>query len=174
MNRRFLIGIIVISVLLAGCARSQPETEVPNGEPYPVAQPTTPAEPEDPTQAPAYPGPGGIYEGPFLPQPGDEELERGEIFIETFTLLTMESFPPQFALVIRGNLPTPCHELRAIVDEPDTQNRIMIETYSVVDPEEACVLVLQPFEVSIPLGSFPDGEYSIYVNDGLVAEFTSP
>jgi hypothetical protein len=189
MYRKFLVFIMVIGILLAGCARSEPEVEDPNEDPYPVPQPTTPVSPDDPDGEPypgpqpitpdepmpvPYPEPGGGYEGPILPQPGDEDLERGEVFIDTFTLLTMESFPPQFALIIRGNLPTPCHELRAKVADPDEQNRIMVETYSLFDPEEICITVLQPFEVSISLGSFPDGDYSVYVDDELVAEFSSP
>jgi hypothetical protein len=174
MYRRFLVLIMVIGIMLAGCARSEPEVEDPNEEPYPVPQPTTPVTSDEPMPVPPYPGPGGGYEGPILPQPGDEDLERGEVFIDTFTLLTMESFPPQFALIIRGNLPTPCHELRAKVAEADDQNRILIETYSVFDSEEVCITVLQPFEVSIPLGSFPDGDYSVYVDGDLVAEFSSP
>jgi hypothetical protein len=174
MYRRFLVVLLVIGVVLAGCARSGPEIEDPNGEPYPVPEPTTPVSPDEPMPVPPYPEPGDGYEGPILPQPKDDDLERGEVFSETFTLLTMESFPPQFALIIRGNLPTPCHELRVKVADPDDQNRIMIETYSVFDPEEVCITVLQPFEVSISLGSFPDGDYSIYVDGALVAEFTSP
>lgn len=174
MYRKFLIILMVVGLIVVGCVRAEPEPKDPNGEPYPVPQPTTPPTPDDPVPVPPYPEPGDGYDGPLLPQPGDEDLEQGEVFIDTFTLLTMESYPPQFALVMRGNLPTPCHELRALVDEPDDQNRIMIETYSVFDPEEACILVLQPFEVNISLGSFPDGEYSVYVDGELIAEFTSP
>lgn len=173
MLHKFLVGLVVVGVMLAGCARAEPEPEDPNGNAYPMPQPTTPPQADDPVTAPPYPEPGDGYEGPFEPQPGDEDLQRGEALMDTFTLLTMESYPLQFALVMRGNLPTPCHELRAIVAEPDEQNRIMIETYTVFDPDEPCILVLEPFEVNIQLGSFPEGEYSVYVDGQLVAEFES-
>jgi len=174
MYRKCLAFLLVVGLTLVGCARAESQTGDHNEDPYPVPQATTPSGPDDPANQPPYPEPGGDYDGPLLPQAGDDDLERGEVFIDTYTLLTMESYPPQFALVIRGSLPTPCHELRAVVEQPDDQNRIMIETYSVFDPEEACILVLQPFEVSIALGSFPVGEYSVYVDGKQVAEFTSP
>ena len=64
---------------------------------------------------------------PLSPKSGDEQLTRGEAFINEMGLLIRESYPPQIALSVSGDLPTPCHELRAVVAEPDQENKITIE-----------------------------------------------
>ncbi len=107
----------------------------------------------------------------YLPQPADSLLTRGEAYIDSSDLLTMESYPLQFMLNIKGNLPTPCHQLRALVNPPDAENKILVEVYSVSDPNAICVQALSPFEVNIPLGSFAAGKYVLFVNGNQVAEF---
>lgn len=107
---------------------------------------------------------------PWEPQPGDENLARGEAFIDQAEIVTLESFPPQFRLKLSGTLPTPCHQLRVVVSEPDAQERIDVEVYSVVDPNQACIQVVEPFEANIPIGSFTSGEYTVLVNGEQVGE----
>jgi predicted small lipoprotein YifL len=104
----------------------------------------------------------------------NENLQPGNVFIDETQLLIMESFPPQFNLVIRGNLPTPCHQLHVVQNDPDAQNRINIEVISLVDPDQICIQVLQPFEEVVSLGSFADGAYTVLINGEKVSEFTSP
>ena len=101
-------------------------------------------------------------------------MTRGEVFIDEMQILTMESFPPQFLLQISGSLPTPCHHLRADMSEPDAQNRIMVEVYSLTDPDTACIQVLEPFQQGINLGSLPQGSYTVLVNGEQVAEIEAP
>jgi hypothetical protein len=110
---------------------------------------------------------------PFAPKPGDAQLMRGEVFINETNLLIRESYPPQISLSIWGDLPTPCHELRAEIASPDSENKIMVDAYSVVDPNMVCTQVLEPFEESIDLGTFPTGHYSVWVNGELAGEFDS-
>lgn len=105
------------------------------------------------------------------PNPSDKKLERGNVFISESGLLVRESFPVQIALVLSGELPTPCHQLRVNVDPPDNENKIHVEVYSVFDPNMTCIQVLKPFQESIPLGSFPTGHYTVWVNDAQVGEF---
>jgi hypothetical protein len=45
-----------------------------------------------------------------------------------------------------------------------------VEVYGLVDPGVMCTEVLQPFDVTIPLGSFPTGHYSIFINGSQVGE----
>jgi hypothetical protein len=90
--------------------------------------------------------------------------------LDSTQINTMESYPLQFSLRIAGSLPNPCHQLRVNILPPDAQNRIQIEVYAVVDPGVMCTEVLQAFDVTIPLGSFPTGHYSIFVNGTLVGE----
>ena len=117
---------------------------------------------EDPTQ------PASIR---YEPQPGDEKLNRDSAFPEKYQLLTLESFPPQFVLVVSGNLPDPCHQLRAVVAAPDAENKINIDLYSLTDPEKACAEVITPFEANIALGKFATGHYTVWVNGEQIAEF---
>jgi len=110
---------------------------------------------------------------PFAPKPGDEQLTRGNVFLDEAGLLIRESYPPQISVALRGTLPTPCHELRAEISVPDQENKIAVDVYSVVDPDKVCIQVLEAFEEQIGLGTFPSGHYSVWVNDQLAGEFDS-
>lgn len=98
------------------------------------------------------------------PQPGDGALVRGEAFVESADLLTLESSPPQFKLVLAGSLPSPCHQLRAVVSRPDRRNVIAVSVYSVVDPKVICIQVLRAFRVTLSIPTPPPGKYSVTVN----------
>lgn len=109
----------------------------------------------------------------FSPKPGDDKLSRGNVHINEKSLVIRESYPPQISLSINGDLPTPCHELRAEIASPDPENKIVVEVYSVVDPDLACTQVLEPFEEFIDLGTFSPGHYTVWVNGELAGEFDS-
>jgi hypothetical protein len=159
MFHKSIVYLLLAGLLLAACA-------------VPEAAPSTP-DPNEPVTAP--PGtPGDVPSAPWEPAPGDENLNRGEVFIEESSILILESFPPQFTVQLAGNLPTPCHQLRVEVAEPDQQNRIHLQVYSVVDPDEVCLQVLEPFQANIPLGTPPPGEYTVLVNGEEIGEISSP
>lgn len=107
----------------------------------------------------------------FLPQPGDANLIRATVTIHSADLLIRESFPPQISLGLKGDLPTPCHQLRAEIHNPKSENKISVDVYSVVHPNDTCVQVLKPFEEYINLGTFATGHYSVIVNGETVGEF---
>ncbi len=109
---------------------------------------------------------------PLDPFPGEENMSRGSLVIRESHLQIMESYPLQIALDIQGELPSPCHHLRAEVSEPDDQGRIQVELYSLSDPEVICIQVLEPFETNLSLGSYPDGSYTVWLNGELVGEFS--
>jgi hypothetical protein len=88
-------------------------------------------------------------------------------------LLIRESYPPQIALTISGDLPTPCHQVRAEIALPDAENKIIVDMYTVTDPNMVCTQVLKPFQENIDLGVFPSGHYSVWVNGELAGEFDS-
>lgn len=166
MFPKILAALIIGVAVLAACAPATlPETGATPSPPEPGAPDdpvTPPATPEEPSPA------------PWAPQAGDEALQRGEVFIHQAGILILESFPPQFMLQLQGSLPTPCHELRAVVPEPDAQNRIDVEVYSVVDPGVVCIQMLEPFETNISLDSFPAGQYTVLVNGEEVGEIDAP
>lgn len=101
--------------------------------------------------------------------PGD--LVRGEVMIEGSEILQLESYPVQVYLLLTGSLPTPCHILQWEVQEADSEGRILVEVYSLIDPEAICAQVLEPFEERIHLGDFTSGSFSVWVNEEKVGEF---
>jgi hypothetical protein len=107
---------------------------------------------------------GPVIPNPYSPQPGDDALTIGTVIVSTADLLLLASSPVKVSVVIHGNLPSPCHKLRALIEGPSSENKISLKLYSVVDPNATCAQVLQSFEVNIPLGSFPPGHYSVWVN----------
>ena len=73
----------------------------------------------------------------------------------------LESFPVQVRLLVRGSLPTPCHRPASMVEPMD--DRILVSLWS-VPGEGLCATVLEPFEVSIPLGSFEAASLPVLLN----------
>jgi hypothetical protein len=101
--------------------------------------------------------------GDLSPRPGDERLQRGPAFIDQTSMVEMETYPPQYRLLLRGSLPTPCHRLRATVSRDEAQGVIAVEVYSLVPPDAVCAQLLAPFEASLSLGSAAR-RYRVLVN----------
>jgi hypothetical protein len=102
----------------------------------------------------------------------EANLSRGDVFITSQELLVKESYPLQVSLHIKGSMPTPCHLLKVNVSKPDGENKIAIEAYSLVDPNQNCIQVLKAFDETIPLDSYTDGTYTVTLNGEEVGEFT--
>lgn len=107
----------------------------------------------------------------YAPRPGDKQLTRGNVYIDSVEVLAKESYPPQFSIALKGNLPTPCHEVRINYTGLENENKIVLEVYSVTDPNKICAQVLQPFEQTLEIGSFSAGHYTVWVNGQKMAEF---
>ncbi len=157
MSLRFLLFVMLV---LAACSPLPQTATLPPDSPV-----TSPPADDMPTSEPAP--------SPLAPRPGDEQLTRGNVFVQEAGLLIRESYPPQIALTVSGELPTPCHQLRIALSEPDQENKIAVEVYSVVNPDMVCTQVLQPFQEQVELGSFPSGHYYVWVNGELAGEFDS-
>lgn len=161
MIQRVLITLALIALILTACANIESDESATR----PAAPTSTMAGNEPSVDE-------GMLDMPLNPIKGEENLARGEAFVNTAQLLILESDPLQIKLGVEGSLPTPCHQLRATVEKPDEQGRIQIELYSLVDPEVICIQVLQSFETEISLGSYPEGSYSVWLNGEQVGEFT--
>ena len=160
---KLVLLLFIVALAVASCAPTgQPTEDVIETLPPDTAV-TSPPEPITPATNPS----------PFAPMPGDENLTRGEVFVQESSLLIRESFPPQIALTLKGELPTPCNQLRVQINPPDASNNINIDVYSVVNPDMMCTQVLKPFDENVELGTFPSGHYSVFVNQELVGEFDS-
>ena len=149
--------LVALVCLVAACA---PPSQVTPNPDTPVTSPPVNALPTD---EPVL--------NPFAPKPEDENLARGNVYLNEASIVIRESFPPQVSLIISGDLPTPCSQLRAAISAPDTANKILVDLYSVSDPDRVCAQVLEPFEAAIDLGTFPTGHYTVWVNGDMVGEF---
>lgn len=162
-------------------------TQAPSSTPeaYPVAtlpaaypvETTTPAQPDAypvETTAPGQPAAGAPWTA-YPPAPGDDALERGAFFADAVIVMPSPTSAGQFDLYVEGSLPTPCNLPRAVIQPPDAQNRILVELYSLVNPEEICIQVIAPYNGQV--GSLVDlapGTYTVVMENTPVAEFTVP
>ncbi len=165
LARHRALAISCLIPLLVACGTR--DSVLPTRPPDRAEQPTgtdiathTPMPPDD--QAPLGPGRSTGEPGEWL---------RGPFYLDQIELLILESYPYQVRMILRGSLPTPCATLHWSVEPADEQGRIQVELCSLSDPNLACIQILHSIEESIPLGSFTEGSYSIWVNGELVEEF---
>jgi hypothetical protein len=112
-------------------------------------------------------------DNPYAPQSGDSQLVVDTVRMVNTEILTMESNPPQFSLKLSFFTPTACQQYRVTVDRPDANGRIVVSVYSLRKENQPCNLMqlATPTEVSLNLGSFSNGHYTVWVNGVQVAEF---
>jgi len=151
--------LVIVLAILSACSPSVP-TQTP-----PDTVVTSPPGDQLPTPT--------VGQNPYVPQTGDSTMLRGAVYLDSIQLLVLESYPPQVSLVLAGNLPDPCHRLRVKVSEPDTNNRILVDVYSVADPSAVCIQVLKPLSASVPLAvsGLSAGHYTVWVNGEKAGEF---
>lgn len=154
--KKILISMILLTIVLSACTSQN--GAYPNPVyPDPGYENPNPENPSDPNQ--------------YRPQPSDLNLMRKDAHVASSDLLIMESMPLQFSLNLKGNLPNPCYRLRISPAQPDAENKINVEVYSLVNPELICVQTTKAYDVNFPLGSYPSGHYILLVNGNQVAEF---
>lgn len=88
----------------------------------------------------------------------DAEQARPPDALEV-TILTTEIGPGE--ITIRGEKPTPCHEIGSIVDP--VGDSIAIEVWAEPGDVDTCAQVIEPFEVTFEFET-PDSETPIVVN----------
>ena len=184
MKKHKTLRIVILSgifILAAACTPPPAQTEetatpiqvtaLPTEEPTEVPPPTnTPIPPtEEPTESPPP-------KNAYAPQPGDEDLNRSPAFVENSSLSVMpvESGGISISVQLAGNLPTPCNQLRVEVAPVNELNEIQLTVYSLTDPDEACMTVIQEYTAEVDLGEFPEGTYTILANGLLIGETGSP
>ena len=101
---------------------------------------------------------------------GTVPADASPVFVDSTDILLLESFPVQVVMRVTGNLPTPCHEL--VWEVEDDGSAISVTLASVTDPDMSCIQVLEPFEISIPLGSFESGAREVLLNGEHVGDFS--
>lgn len=158
MHLKIWFPLMILLVLFTACAPVESEP------PPPVTG--------DPNENPVSSETEGPPWNTYAPAKGDESKDHADVYIDSQDILTLESFPPQYQLQIKGSLPTPCHELRVVAEGPNEDSEIRVQVYSVVDPDMVCTQVLEPFEASIPLGSYTRGSYTVLLNGQEVGTIT--
>ncbi len=121
---------------------------------------------------------------PYAPRRGDELLTRGTVKKHSYDLSILDTYPPSYDLIVTGQLPSSCHQLRAEVrlhDEPKANyislvsdavaEKIDISLYSVIDNNAACLRVIKPFNVGLFLERYSPAASSIWLNGMLLEEF---
>jgi hypothetical protein len=172
MKKMFFL-ILVFSLALAACSSNASPTM--EGTPISGTYPGPDQSSQPATVGNGYPVATDALEIQILqPQDGDNSLTRGEVFLESTQLLTLESNPTQYKLMITGSLPTPCHQLRGEVAAPDATGKIVISIYSLSAPDQVCAQVLQPFTSSLSLGSFTKGSYTVELNGQTISQIDAP
>jgi hypothetical protein len=125
-------------------------------------------------RTPSTSNPGQSSTRPSDPQPGDQKLIKGQLFVDSAQVQQLDSDPARIVISLTGNLPTPCHQIRMQANDPDQKNRIQVSVYSVTQPDIICTQVIKPFETGLQLGPYPSGKYTVLVNGGEVGEFQVP
>jgi hypothetical protein len=115
----------------------------------------------------------GQFDTIFAPQPGDDKLAKGDATVDIKGSGLVASSTQAGAMLadLKGYMPDPCHQLRIVLSDPDAQNKINLEVYTVYASGGNCITVTQPFHVRFPLASYSNGHYSVYVNGELLGEF---
>ena len=189
--KKIFVSFAVLALLLAACGGANNNNTVsttpeqptdPNmGEPNtgaPDDSVTDPGLPDAPAEIPNpivnLPGETPFQEQP--PAPGQATWSEGNAFVNSVDLVIMESYPIQVGMYIEGELPTPCNHLTIDIAAPDADNNIHVRVYSLINPAEMCIQVIEPFSqnVSLPTADLADGTYSVFVNGELVGTFTYP
>lgn len=144
MKAKLMIVAAVLTALAAAACGDTSGTAAPTSPSTPVTEPSTPP----PTSTPA----------------DTRAWTRGPAFVSGVQVLQLESFPVQVVAEVSGDLPTPCHQARWDLAEPDADGRIVLDVYSIADPGQICIQVLEPFTARIPVGDFTDGSFVLVVN----------
>ena len=172
-----IIGLIMsFGLLFTSCGGTNDSINNPN-EPVNSDSPNSraPGLPQD-EEGPIVNLPGETRYQDQKPAPGEAELVEGNAIVSSAHLLVMESFPVQVSLEIEGELPTPCNKLALDISSPDEDNRIMVDIYSLINPAETCIAMIEPFtaSASLPVDGLEDGTYEVWVNGELVGQFSYP
>lgn len=113
-------------------------------------------------------------ENPYEPDLIDAGRQVAAVTITSVLLVEKYEYtPPRTAIVITGYMPSVCNELRIAINPPDEPFRVLIEAYSLTDPNVQCDNVFQQFEAEILMGIYSPGRFTVWVNDVPAGDFVS-
>lgn len=83
--------------------------------------------------------------------------------IDLAEIVLLEESPSGYGLRITGTIPTPCHELKVDVEDPDDDDQIQVEVYSLSKPGEVCIQIIEEFDKIVPLEIFNPDRNQLWV-----------
>jgi len=185
MNK-WLSILIVAGVLSSGCTSTavpgnpsptieQPgsSTPVETGQTVPLTTPTNTLIPSIVVNTPA-PTANSLSPTTEQTQPGGNGLTQGEVYLDKVDVLMEGNNPARPMIRLQGSLPTPCNKLQVDIGKPDPENRIQVQVYSEVDPNQMCAQVLVPFTKNVPLENVEKGKFTVWVNGKQVGNIGLP
>jgi hypothetical protein len=148
------IILLLPTLLLTACAALQPPPS-----PTPTASPPYVIRRE---------------ENPYELKLEDVSLKQDGVVLTAVSLSERYDMTPVRAeLHLLGSMPGVCNELRIKVNPPNEQYQISIEVYSVADLKLNCENVFQQFKVSLLLGEYSPGQYTVWVNENFAGSMAS-
>lgn len=158
VKKPLLSALIGLTLVLSGCGTADPSADPGAGSdpdaPVDSGVSTHNTSGEDPVDA----GDGSGSTGTLLRDTvGDSPLHIDEVEVRV-----AESFPVQLFLHVVGNAPTPCHQVAYSIDTDAEGIAVQLTT---VAGDGMCAQVLEPVDVSVPLGR-ADLPVTVTVNDG--------
>lgn len=116
-----------------------------------------------------------LVDNPYAPQPGDSVMMQSKVEIVSASVVTSEAIPLQISISLAYRLTTPCNQLRVTISQPDSANHILLAIYGVAPKDKPCSLMAlsTPQQASISLGSYPTGQYAVWINGVQFGEFTT-
>lgn len=147
-----VISLLFLIGLLLGCGSQEVE---PTVVPTPIADLTATAV------------------AAFTPTPPPiTEPVMGLAMVDSIQILTLESFPVQVNVQIRGDLPDGCTSINEIVSQR-LGNAFTVAVTTLRDPDRMCTQALVPFTETIPLDvlNLEAGTYTVSVNS-ITGSFT--
>jgi hypothetical protein len=117
-----------------------------------------------------------VTNNPYAPQAGDTNLVRDGLEIVKMEVVRSAGISSEAMLNLSYFLPTPCHQFRITASAPDRAMRITVDAYSLMGKDQVCALMrlATPSKASLNLGSFPAGNYTVWVNGKMAGEITAP
>ena len=91
-----------------------------------------------------------------------EIAARDPLYVDATDLLYLESYPIQVYLLVQGSLPTPCHE--PVWEVRELEDRIDVRLWSEAAPGRLCMAVLEPVDISVPLGAHASASLPVTLN----------
>lgn len=106
---------------------------------------------------------------------GAPDTMEDVVYVDEATVLSIDSDPPQAELAVTGSLPSPCHQPAWEVIHAADAVQVWLWSWPGDDP--ACAAVLEPIELTIPLGEVApetpvqlDGHPVAWASDAPAAE----